>query len=164
MFAPLFGTVHHLLRQGAIGFRHFPLGVMGKDTLTLGTGFRCPHRPGDSLVKNFNFTTIRLPDQGVNLLSKAGPAVGHGHQDALNPQLWIDLPSYLTDGLYKFFEIFSPLIVVIFSPLCLFVQFRLGDCIIACLFKKNILLFNVQIHPNKKYYIRLHQSKTKNKG
>ena len=164
MFAPFFGTLQHLLRQCPVGFRHLSFGVMGKDAFALSTGFRCPHRPGYSLFKNLDFAAISLPNQCVDLLSKAGSAVGHGHQDALNPQLWIDLPSYLTDGLYKFFEIFSPLIVVIFSPLCLFVQFRLGDCIIACLFKKNILLFNVQIHPNKKYYIRLHQSKTKNKG
>ena len=73
--------------------------LMGKDTLTLGTGFRCPHRPGDSLVKNFDFAAIRLPDQGVDLLTKAGPAVGHGHQNAFNPQSRVDLPSHLADGL-----------------------------------------------------------------
>ena len=99
MFAPFFGTLQHLLRQCPVGFRHFPLGVMGIDTPAFGTGFRCPHRPGYSLGKYLDFAPIRLPDQGVDLLSKAGSAVGHGHQDAFNPQSRVDLPSHLADGL-----------------------------------------------------------------
>ena len=63
MFAPLFGTVHHLLRQGAIGFCHFPLGVMGKDAFALGTGFRSPHGTGIYLVEYLDFGDVCLPDQ-----------------------------------------------------------------------------------------------------
>jgi len=52
---------------------------------------------GDFRSKDFDFTSIGVPQQSSNLFGKVGAVIHHRQQDTVNLELWIDLPFHLTD-------------------------------------------------------------------
>ena len=70
---------------------------MGENTFSLCANFLCPDRMGDFRSKDFDFTSIGVPQQSSNLFGKVGAVIHHRQQDTVNLELWIDLPFHLTD-------------------------------------------------------------------
>ena len=79
---------------------------MLENALACRTGFRRTDGTGDGLLKHLQVFSVCLPNQIADLLSIIGAAVGHGEQDTLNFQLWVDLPPNLLHGLQKLFQTF----------------------------------------------------------
>ena len=90
--------IHHLLRKGIVGDRHFALGIVFKYALAIGTGFDRSYRDWNFAFENTNLITIGFLKQIHDLSCEIGPFVDHGHEDAINLQVWIDLSSNLSDG------------------------------------------------------------------
>ena len=70
---------------------------MGENTFSLCADFLCTDRVWNLRSKDFDFTSIGVPQQSSNLFCKVGAVIHHRQQDTVNLELWIDLPFHLTD-------------------------------------------------------------------
>lgn len=104
-FALLF-KLQYLLRQTFVPLGHLAIGVMGKDTLALGTDFLCSDRVRYLCAKHLDFAAVGITQQGANVLCKIGTVVHHRQQNTINLQFRIDLPVYLVDGLQQLLQAF----------------------------------------------------------
>ena len=60
---------------------------------------------GDFRSKDFDFTSIGVPQQSSNLFGKIGAVIHHRQQDTVNLELGVDLPLYLV---YRGEQLFQP--------------------------------------------------------
>ena len=104
----------HRSDAGCAFFQNASIYIL-ENALAGGTGFSSTNRPENGLVEHLDFTTVCLTNQSVDLLSIVGAAVRHGEQDALDFQLWVDLPMHLVDGLQKLFQTFRGKVLCLYG-------------------------------------------------
>lgn len=80
---------------------------MKKDAFALRTDLRRSDGFGDLVIEDFDISTVGIPYQGRDLPAVIRPAIHHRQQDSFDPQLRIDLPLDLIDGLKQLFQSFS---------------------------------------------------------
>ena len=79
---------------------------MKEDAFAFRADLCCPDGSGDLGIEDFDMSTVGIPYQGRDLPVVIRPAIHHGQQDAFDPQLRIDLPLDLVDGLKQLFQSF----------------------------------------------------------
>ena len=70
---------------------------MDENAFSLCANFLCTDRVWNLRSKDFDFTSIGVPQQSSNLFGKVGAVIHHRQQDTVNLELWINLPFHLTD-------------------------------------------------------------------
>ena len=78
---------------------------MGENTFSLCADFLCTDRVWNLRSKDFDFTSIGVPQQSSNLFCKVGAVIHHRQQDTVNLELGVDLPLYLV---YRGEQLFQP--------------------------------------------------------
>ena len=77
---------------------------MQENAFPFGADLRSPDRTGNLGIEHLDMPAVGITDQGRNLFGVIRPAVHHGQQDTLDPQLRIDLPLHLIDRLEQLFQ------------------------------------------------------------
>lgn len=90
MFVPL-GKLRHLLGQGFISGSNLTPFIMGKNTLALQRTLRSPDGMGNLRVKDTDVHSNTLTQSCDDGLGKVGATVHHRQQNAVNPQLRIEV-------------------------------------------------------------------------
>ena len=78
---------------------------MGENSFSLCADFLCTDRVWNLRSKDFDFTSIGVPQQSSNLFCKVGAVIHHRQQDTVNLELGVDLPLYLV---YRGEQLFQP--------------------------------------------------------
>ena len=80
---------------------------MKEDAFAFRADLRRPDGSGNLGIEDFDMSTVGIPYEGRDLPSIIRPAIHHRQQNAFNPQLRIDLPLDLVDGLKQLFQSFG---------------------------------------------------------